>query len=439
MVRVTRLAGLQGASFAVIAVALSGCISTGLIPGMSNKTPTTAGEIAMSARPERKVDGSSTISDLASRHSVIPASSTYDRIARAVLAADAGASRAELRVKRLTAEARSKNWLPALGPSVSLTSLGDVVTSILLEATIFNFGRQQAEREYAVADVEVAAVNLASEANARVAEALLLYIDAEAARSRAAVASAAMGRLTEFDRIMGLRVQGGVSNMSEQTVLQQKLIEMQASLQSDNDRAALASAELDALAAARVSGSAGLTQLPASMPSVTPLAVHKAEAEKERTVAELKVARAGLLPGLSVNKDLSRGGGIGATIDTANGIGLGTGASMEAIGAGADAAAARVVKAGQDSERRRVALQMEISNLERQEAAQAEVVRQTKANLVRFEAQYKAGVRPLMDLVSQHESLAEMERDMVDMRHERARARVKIAQDLGLLADGAGI
>lgn len=429
---------LRGVSLAVVALALSGCTG-GMIPGMASKSPQTAGEIAMAARPERKVDGSAMIADLASRRSVIPAGSSYDRIARAVLAADAGAARADLRVKRLTAEARSKNWLPSIGPSVSLTSLGDVVTSILLEATVFNFGRKQAEREYAVADVEVAAANLATEANARVSEALILYVDAEAARARAAVAGVAMERLNEFDRIMGLRVQGGVSNMSEQTVLRQKLIEMQAKLQADRDTAALAASELDSMAAAQVSGPAGLTQLPATMPSVTPVSVHKAEAEKERSVAELKVARAGLLPGLSVNKDLSRGGNVGAVIDMENGINLGTGAAMEAVNAGAEVATARVVKAGQDAARSKLALEMEIANLERQEAQQAEVIRQTKANLSRFEAQYKAGVRPLMDLVSQHESLAGMERDLVNMRHDKARARIRIARDLGVLADGAGI
>ena len=422
-----------------LSLALAGCVPS-MPLGLASKSPETPGQIALSnSQPERKVEGSAVIADLASRSSVLPANSHYARIAQSVLAAEAGSARAELRVKKLTAEARSKNWLPTLGPSVSLTSLGSVVTSILVEQTLFDFGRRQGAREYAVADVEVAAVNLSIDGNARIAKALTLYIEAEAARARAAVAEKAMGRLNEFDRIMALRVQGGVSNMSEQTVLRQKLIEMQAMLQADRDAEILANAELDQLAGAPVSAGRGLTELPAQMPRVTPLAVRLSEAEKERSIAELKVARADNLPGLSASKDLTRGGGIGASLGMENGIGLGTGAQMEAIGAGANAAIARVAQAGQDAERARIALEMRIANLERQETAQAEVARQTRANLSRFEQQYKAGVRPLMDLVGQHESLARMERDLVTMRHDRAKARVEIARDLGLLAPGAGI
>lgn len=432
-------APLRGVLLSAVMLALAGC--TGAMQGTdtASKSPERPGQDLLAARPERKVDGSPVIADLASRSSVLPAGSGFDRIARSVLASDAGSAAAELKVKRLQAQARSRNWLPSLGPSVSLTSLGTVASSLLLDQVLFDNGRRKAEREFAVADVEVAAVNLSIDSNRRVHQALTLYVDAEAARGRAAVAQAALARLADFDRIMTLRVQGGVSNLSEQTVLRQKLIEMQAALQADSDTATLAAAELDAMAGAPVSAPAGLTALPASLPGVTPLAVHLAEAEKERTIAELKMARAGFLPGLSAGTDLTGGGGLGVSGRVANGLNPGTGTALEAVRAGADAAAARVAQAGQDAARRRQALEMKIAGLDRQEAAQREIAVQTRANLKRFEDQYKAGVRPLMDLVGQHEALAQMERDLVDMRHERVRARLDIARDLGLLADGAGI
>lgn len=429
---------MRGVSLAGLALALSGCMG-GWPPGAGvTKSAQSPGQEALASRPERKVEGSAVIADLAGRRSILPAGSSYDHIARAVLAADAGSAQAELRVKRLTAEARSKNWLPSLGPSVSLTSLSSVATSLLLNQTLFDFGRRKAEREYAVADVEVAAVTLSVDANRRVFQALSLYVDAEAARARTAVALDALSRLSDFDRIMALRVQGGVANMSEQTVLRQKLNEMQATLQADRDAELLAASELDQMAQAPVSGSAGLTELPGAMPGVTPLAVRLAEAEKERTIAELKVNRADYLPGLGASSNLGKGG-IGVSGDIDNGLGLGSKAALEAVNAGADAAVARVAQSGQDTARKKQALELKIANLDRQSAAQADVARQMRDNLRRFEQQYKAGVRPLMDLVTQHESLAAMERDLVNMRHERARARLEIARDLGLLADGAGI
>ncbi len=432
-------APLRGTLLAAALLALAGCTAAMQGAETATKSPERPGQDLLAARAERKVEGSAVIADLASRSSVLPEGSGFDRIARAVIAADAGSAAADLKVKRLQAQARSRNWLPSLGPSVSLTSLGTVATSMLLDQVLFDNGRRKAEREFAVADVEVAAVTLSVDTNSRVHQALTLYVDAEAARGRAAVAQTALTRLADFDRIMTLRVQGGVSNLSEQTVLRQKLIEMQAALQADMDTATLAAAELDAMAGAPVSASAGLTPLPGTLPGVTPLAVHLAEAEKERTIAELKMARAEFLPGLSAGTDLSGNGGIGVSGRVANGLNPGTGTALEAVRAGADAAAARVARAGQDAARRRQALEMQIAGLDRQETAQREIAVQTRANLQRFEDQYKAGVRPLMDLVGQHEALAQMERDLVDMRHERVRARLNIARDLGLLADGAGI
>ena len=434
-----RISTAPAQALALSALLLAGCTAAMAPDATVARAPGSPGDALTTRMPERKLDRSVVIAELAGRTSVLPPDSAYGRIAGSVLAAHSGTAAAELRVKRLQAQARSKNWLPSLGPSVSLSSLGALTTSLLFDQVLFDNGRRKAEREFTVADVEVAAVNLSIDSNRRVHQALSLHVDAEAARARAVVAQDALSRLRDFDRIMTARVAGGVSNLSEQTVLRQKLIEMQARLQTDRDAETLAGAELAALADTDLSGVTGLTTLPARMPDVTPLSVHLAEAERQRTLAELRMARAGYLPGLSAGTDLARGTGLGLAGRMSNGLNLGTADALKAVQAGAEAAAARVEQAGQDAGRRRQAAELKIAGLDRQEAAQREVAAQTRANLKRFEAQYKAGVRPLMDLVAQHESLAAMERDLVSMRHERARARLDIARDLGLLADGAGI
>lgn len=425
----------------VAALLLAGCAHLPDIPHpwrADSRAEQSPGQQALATRTERKVAESTTIADLASRQSILPKGSGYDRIARAVLAHDSGTARAELRAKRLQAEAKSRNWLPSVGPSVSLTSLGSVATSLLVDQVLFDNGRRKAEREYTVADVEVAAVSLSTSANRLVHQALTLHVEADGARGRAAVAETALGRLREFDRIMGLRVQGGVANAAEQTVLHQKLIEMQSTLQAEHDAAAMADSELAALAGRPLGETGGITALPMPLPAVTPLTVIQAEAEKERTLAELKVARANHLPGISAGANLLGGGGLGVTGGT-SGLSLGTGAALEAVSAGADAAVARAAKAGQDATRQRQALELRVANLDRQAAAQQVVVAEMRANLRRFEAQYRAGVRPLMDLVNQHESLAGVERELVTLRTDRAKAQLDMARDLGVLADGAGI
>ena len=137
-----------------------------------------------SLAPQTEVQ-SSLIADLQARRSVLPPSGAFAKVADAVVAASAGAAAAELRVARLKAESRAKNWLPSIGPSVNLTSLSGLAASLLVETALFDNGRRKAEREFVAADVEVAAVGLSSSINQRVFEGLTYYLNAQRARALA--------------------------------------------------------------------------------------------------------------------------------------------------------------------------------------------------------------------------------------------------------------
>jgi len=427
-----------GLGLAVLGLAVGGCMG-GVIPDVASKAAVTASPADPAAQSVR-ANGSARIASLQSRRSLVPNGSSFDTVARSVTAASAGTAQSDLRIARLKAEAKSKNWLPSIGPSVNLTSLGALVTSILVEQVIFDNGKRKAERAFAAADVEVAAVNLSLDMNKRVQTGLMLYIDAEAARARAAVAQRALGRLEEFDRIMVQRVQGGVSNLSEQQVLRQKLSEMQAQLSEDQDTIAQALAELASISASPLGGVSGLAVLPEPPAGVTPLTVLLAEAERERTVAEARMTRAGLLPGLTAGGTIGGGGsGIGLSVSAKEMWGFGTGASLKALDAASEGADRHVAQAQEDAGRRVRSLEQKLVGMARQEAREAEIVGQTRANLDLFEAQYRAGQRPLMDLVNQFEQLAGMERDLVTLRYDRARTQVELARELGVLADGAEI
>jgi adhesin transport system outer membrane protein len=108
------------------------------------------------------------IAALLERRSLLEEGSIYREVGEAAISASARASEAELISAKLRAEAKAKNWLPTIGPSVSLTDLGDLVAGILVEQILFDNGRRKAEREFAAADVEVAAVNLSIDMNTRV-------------------------------------------------------------------------------------------------------------------------------------------------------------------------------------------------------------------------------------------------------------------------------
>ena len=97
----------------------------------------------------------------------------------------------------------------------------------------------------------------------------------------------------------------------------------------------------------------------------------------------------------------------------------------------------RRAEAAESAERRIVALERQIAQLESRVAQGATVVAQTESNLSLFVEQYKVGRRSLLELVSQYDSFARLERDQVALQYEIALLEIEIARDRGLLVDGA--
>jgi len=89
-------------------------------------------------------DGSQSpiIEGLLNRRSVL-GDGTYDQVADSVLAANTRAAEADLRAAMLRSEARATNWLPTLGPNVSLTSMGTLVTQMVVEQVLFDNGKKR--------------------------------------------------------------------------------------------------------------------------------------------------------------------------------------------------------------------------------------------------------------------------------------------------------
>ncbi|MEF3045863.1 TolC family protein [Tabrizicola sp. L79] len=391
-------------------------------------------------RPELTRQGqveSVLIADLRARRSLLDPAGPYGQVASAVLDAGAGVAAAELRVARLKAQARSKNWLPSIGPDVSLTSLGSLAASILVDQALFDGGARKAERAYAAADVEVAAITLASETNQRVYDGLKHYLTAQRATDQAIVSERSVSRLAEFERIMRLRVEGGLSDRSEERVLGQKLAEMQAMASADRQTAAMAMAELSAMTSRPLTGLSGLQTLPPDQAAPEPLSVLRARGEGARTLAEADLARAQMLPGVTAEVSLGTEGvdsGLGLS---GGNFGFGSTAQRQAIDATPDLVARRAAKAAEDADRRIVTLASEIQSLQSREAQGAEVLRQTGANLQLFTEQYKVGRRSLLELVQQYESFAHAERDQVALKYLAADLRLQIALERGALVDGA--
>ncbi len=432
----------------LLTLLLSGCMAGGFPDvtkfgfgaGRSPADPALAATSELARAGDDAEARSAIIDDLLARRSLLPPGGAYAEVAQSVLDASAGAAEAQLRVARLKAEAKSLNWLPTIGPSVSLTSLSSLASSILLEQVLFDNGARKAERAFAAADVEVAAVNLSSSINDRVHDGLAYYIRAQRARELAGLADQAVVRMAEYQRIMTARVEGGMSDRSEQRVIEQKTAEMRAVQSADIADATRAMAELNAMSARPMDHLSGMQDLPPDVQSPEPIAVLKTRGEGARMVAEAQMARAGYLPGLKASAAVD-GDGLtgGLRLGTENLLGLGTGATMEALAATNDVVDRQAAEAAESARRTMVTLEQELAALTQREAQGAGVLAQTEASLAMFTEQYKVGRRPLMELVGMYESFAQMQREQASLKYERALIRLQMARERGVLVDGVAM
>ena len=418
---------------------LAGCLGGAEVPSRLNAVPgqapiaVAAGSLAPQAGAQ-----SALIADLLARRSALPLNGPFAQVADAVLDNSSGAAAAELRVARLRAEARAKNWLPQIGQSVNLTSLSGLAASLLVDTALFDQGRRQAEREFAVADVEVAAVGLSSAMNQRVFDGLTHYIHAERARAQLAISGKAAARLAEFETVMGQRVDGGISDRSEQRVIAQSQAEMQATMATDQDAEAAAIAELAAITGRPLAGVHGLDTIALPTDAPEPLSVLLVRGDGSRALAQSKLERAGMMPGLSASANVGSGGvAPGLRMTGAGLLNPGARAALQALDATTDVVNRQTAEASEAAVRRRVALERQIATLSSRQAQGAEVLRQTESNRALFAEQYQVGRRSLLELVGQYDAFARLERDQVSLRFDIALLQLELARDRGQLIDGA--
>ncbi len=378
------------------------------------------------------------IDALLNRRSVLP-SGPYAQVAESVLAANARAAEAELRAAMLRSQAREMNWLPSLGPTVSLSSLGAVVAGLVVEQTLFDGGAKRAEREFARADVEVAAVALAQDTNDRVYQALDLYLTIQASQARAAVNEGGMSRMERFEYVMSERVNAGINDRADLQLVQQKLTQMRSDMLEDREAAASARAELAAMSATPLDGVSGIETISNPAGTAQPLDVMKVDAEGTRGLAEARALQAGYSPNITASGDVTQSGGFGLGVAIPNGLGFGRGADIAAIEAMGQAAELAVAEQREDSAREVAAIEGQIASLRRQQANIATIVAQANDNYTLFEEQLRGGQRTVPEVVGVFRTKLDAERDAVALRYDLARLELKLAQIYGTLVDGEDI
>lgn len=420
---------------------VSGCISPeGSLGSAAKRIGLPTFSSSQSSQNTANLRQSEIIQQLQTRVSILPAGSSYDQVAQAVLASDSQVAAAELLVAKLRSEAAEKNWLPSLGSVVSLTSLGDVVANLVLEQVLFDNGKAKAQRAYAAADVELAAVTLSLDTNSRVFEALDLYLQAQKGGEVTQHSEIVLAEMKKFQWIMNERVKGGVSDMSDLNILNQKISEIEAERLSGVQIRRSAFSELEAIAAGPLDAIQGQTEIELFHADVTPLSVLEAQAAQSREIASARIDRAHELPGLVASAS-------GGTTDPSLALGLksdrlfdlGTTARLRAGNAAQTVANRQVSQARETAHRRLQAYSQDLKSAERQLLEATALSKQAKENFTLFRRQYEAGQRQVMDVVGVYESYARQQRRKLDHKYKIARLKLQIARDLGLLAEGAEI
>ena len=176
-------------------------------------------------------------------------------------------------------------------------------------------------------------------------------------------------------------------------VIAQKLSEMQATAAADHEAEISAMAELAAMTATPVDSLRGIDHLAVIGNTTEPLALVKARSEGARSIAESRIARAGLMPSLTANADLTSDGiDPGLRLGGSGLLGWGTKEELAALEATTDVVDRRTTEAGETAERRIVALERQIAQYQSQAAQGATVLAQTAGNLDLFIEQGEATV-----------------------------------------------
>ena len=198
-------------------------------------------------------------------------------------------------------------------------------------------------------------------------------------------------------------------------------------------------AELNAMSAVSLSDQRGLRGMGTTHTDRS-LDVLRATVERDRQIAQARIARAQHLPGLSAGGSLRNGGeGLALSVNTEQMLGIGTGASLKAIEATKITADRKVIEAEDISRRAIEADRRELEALKRQAAEAEGLTAQAKTNLDLFQRQYDAGTRQVMDVVSVYETFLRALEKELDLKFRAARAELDAAKRLGVLADGAKI
>ena len=285
------------------------------------------------------------------------------------------------------------------------------------------------------AEVEVAAVSLVSDGNERDYEALDLYLTALEGGESQRLNREALLDMRRFRWIMNERVKGGVSDMSDLTILAQKIAEIESSMKDAQDKRDTALAELSAMTDRDLSDLNGIGALDMSAGNIETLGVVAAKVQSKRDQAAADMERAGNLPSIVATASGGSNDVVGG-IRTEGLFDFGRKDRNQALDAEEEVLARRVKEAEEASQRKIRSYEAKLTAAQRAYQEAVRLSKQAKSNLDLFQSQYEAGQRQVMDVVGVYETFARQQHTMNTQRFLAAKYEVLIAREYGVLVAG---
>jgi adhesin transport system outer membrane protein len=241
--------------------------------------------------------------------------------------------------------------------------------------------------------------------------------------------------MRRFRWIMNERVKGGVSDMSDLTILAQKIAEIESSMKDAQDKRGTALAELAAITDQNFSDLNGIGSLDMSLDKIEPLSVVEAKVQSKRDQAAADMQRAGNLPSIVASASGGSNDIVGG-IRTEGLFDFGRKERNQALDAEEEALARRVQETEEASLRKIRSYETKLTAARRAYQEAVRLSKQAKSNLDLFQSQYEAGQCQVMDVVGVYETFARQQHTMNTQRFLAAKYEVLIAREYGVLVSG---
>ena len=274
-----------------------------------------------------------------------------------------------------------------------------------------------------------------SDGNERVYEALDLYLTALEGGESQRLNREALLDMRRFRWIMNERVKGGVSDISDLTILAQKIAEIESSMKDAQDKRDTALAELSAMTDRDLSDLNGIGALYMSAGNIETLGVVAAKVQSKRDQAAADMERAGNLPSIVATASGGSNDVVGG-IRTEGLFDFGRKDRNQALDAEEEVLARRVKEAEEASQRKIRSYEAKLTAAQRAYQEAVRLSKQAKSNLDLFQSQYEAGQRQVMDVVGVYETFARQQHTMNTQRFLAAKYEVLIAREYGVLVAG---